>query len=71
MIGSRVWIWFNGKPTVEGQVLDNFYDRALPLVPKVRSSCRPTGRRFRFRNIYVREIPVAEAKPRSTNWAAS
>ena len=62
MIGSRVWVWFNDQPTVEGQVLDNFYDRALPLVPKGAIELQTHGSEIRFRNIYIREIPAAEAK---------
>ena len=27
MVGTRVWVTLNGKPTVDGQVLDNFFDR--------------------------------------------
>jgi hypothetical protein len=62
MIGSRVWVRFNDKATVEGQVLDNYYDRALPLVPKGAIELQTHGSEIRFRNIYVREIPPAEAK---------
>ncbi len=62
MIGSRVWVWFNGKVTVDGQVLDNFYDRSLPLVPKGAIELQTHGSEIRFRNIYIREIPPAEAK---------
>ena len=62
MIGSRVWVWLNDKPTVEGQVLDNYYDRALPLVPKGAIELQTHGSEIRFRNIYLREIPAAEAK---------
>ncbi|HMC59079.1 MAG TPA: DUF1080 domain-containing protein, partial [Candidatus Solibacter sp.] len=62
MAGSRVWIWFNGKPTVDGQVLDNYFDRTLPLVLKGAIELQTHGSEIRFRNIYVREIPPAEAK---------
>jgi hypothetical protein len=62
MAGSRVWVWLNGKPTVDGQVLDNFFDRALPLVTKGDIELQTHGSEIRFRNIYVREIPAAEAK---------
>ena len=62
MIGSRVWVWFNGKATVEGQILDNFYDRNLPLVSKGPLELQTHGSEIRFRNIYLREIPAAEAK---------
>ena len=62
MIGSRVWVWFNDKLTVDGQVLDNFFDRNLPLVPKGAIELQTHGSEIRFRNIYVREIPASEAK---------
>lgn len=62
MAGSRVWVWFNDKLTVDGQVLDNYFDRALPLVPKGAIELQTHGSEIRFRNIYVREIPSAEAK---------
>ena len=38
MAGTRVWVSLNDKPTVEGQVLDNFFDpqsvwmRGLPQI---------------------------------------
>ena len=60
MAGSRVWVWFNGKQTVDGQVLDNFYDRTLPLVPKGAIELQTHGSEIRFRNIYIREIPAGE-----------
>ena len=62
MIGSRVWVWFNDQLTVDGQVLDNFYDRSLPLVPKGAIELQTHGSEIRFRNVYIREIPPAEAK---------
>ena len=63
MVGSRVWVWLNDKATVEGQVLDNFFDRAQPLVPSGPIELQTHGSEIRFRNIYVREIPAKEAKP--------
>src|SRR5665213_2967536 len=33
MIGTRVWVWFNDKLTVDGQVLDNYFNRASPILP--------------------------------------
>jgi hypothetical protein len=61
MIGSRVWVWLNDKPTVEGQVLDNFFDRSQPLVARGPIELQTHGSEIRFRNIYVREVPAAEA----------
>src|SRR5262245_41752034 len=33
MAGTRVWVTLNGKPVVEGQVLENFFERAQPVLP--------------------------------------
>jgi Domain of Unknown Function (DUF1080) len=61
MIGSCVSVWFNGKQTVDKQVLDNFFDRSAPLVPKGAIELQTHGSEIRFRNIYIREIPPGEA----------
>src|SRR5579863_4592924 len=69
MIGSRVWVWFNDKLTVDGQVLDNFYDKTLkdlpapyehpvPILPRGPIELQTHGSEIRFRNIYLREIPT-------------
>ena len=62
MIGNRVWVTFNDKVTVDGQVMDNIYDRTQPVLPKGAIELQTHGSETRFRNIFVREIPEAEAK---------
>jgi hypothetical protein len=62
MVGTRVWVTLNGKPTVEGQVLDNFFDRKQPVLPTGAIELQTHGSEVRFRNIYVREIPQSEGK---------
>lgn len=61
MIGSRVWVWLNGKQTVDGQILDNYYDRTRPVRPRGPIELQTHGSEIRFRDIYIREIPPAEA----------
>lgn len=61
MIGSRVWVWFNDKLTVDGQVMDNYFNRKIPILPKGPIELQTHGSEIRFRNIYIREIPAAEA----------
>ncbi len=61
MIGSRVWIWLNGQQTVDGQIMDNYFDRALPIFAKGVIQLQTHGAETRFRNIYVREIGPDEA----------
>ena len=62
MAGTRVWVTLNGKPTVVGQVLDNFFDRKQPVLPTGSIELQTHGSEVRFRNIFVRELPAAEAK---------
>ena len=62
MVGTRVWVTLNGKLVVDGQVLDNFFDRTQPVLPTGAIELQTHGSEVRFRNIYVREIPDAEEK---------
>ena len=62
MIGPRVWIWLNDKATVEGQILDNFFDRTQPVVARGPIELQTHGSEIRFRNIFIREISEAEGK---------
>ncbi len=61
MIGSRVWVWFNGMLTVDGQILDNYFDRSKPVLPRGPIELQTHGSEIRFRNVCIREIPVTEA----------
>ena len=62
MAGTRVWVTLNGKPVVVGQVLDNFFERTQPVLPAGSIELQTHGSEVRFRNIFVREIPAAEAR---------
>ncbi len=62
MIGERVWVWLNDQLTVDGQKLDNFFDRAQPLLPAGAIELQTHGSEVRFRNVFVREVPESEAQ---------
>jgi hypothetical protein len=62
MAGTRVWVTLNDRPVVVGQVLDNIFDRAQPVLPTGSIELQTHGSEVRFRNVYVRELPEAEAK---------
>ena len=57
MVGTRAWVTLNGKDVVVGQVLDNFFDRAQPVLPAGSIELQTHGSEVRFRNVFVREIP--------------
>jgi hypothetical protein len=56
MIGTKVWIWLNGKQTVDGQVLDNFFDRTQPVPARGPIELQTHGSEIRFRNIFIKEL---------------
>jgi hypothetical protein len=61
MAGSRVWVWLNGKQTVNGAVLENYYDRKLPVPPKGPIQLQTHGGEIRWRRLFIREIGSDEA----------
>ena len=61
MIGSRVWVWFNDQLTVDAAVMDNFFDRSIPVFARGVIQLQTHGSETRFRNLRVREIGTEEA----------
>lgn len=61
MVDRYVWVWLNGQQTVDGQVLDNYFDRSRPVRPRGSIELQTHGSEVRFRNIFIREITAAEA----------
>ncbi len=61
MVGSRVWVWLNGKQTVDGAIMENYYDRKLPVPPKGPIQLQTHGGEIRWRNLFIREIGSDEA----------
>ena len=60
-IGAKTWIWLNDKLVVDGYVMENYWDRTKPLPAKGKILLQTHGGEIRWRNIFVREIGVAEA----------
>lgn len=56
MVGERVWVWLNGQQTVDGQKLDNYFDRSKPLLPTGAIELQTHGTEVRFRNLFVRDL---------------
>jgi hypothetical protein len=61
MVGSRVSIWLNGKQVVDHAILENYYDRKLPVPAKGPIQLQTHGGEIRWRNIFIREIGAEEA----------
>ncbi|MEW4527430.1 family 16 glycoside hydrolase [Maioricimonas sp. JC845] len=61
-IGSRTWVWLNGKLVVDGAEMHNYWDRKQPLPARGPIMLQTHGGEIRWRNIFVREIGADEAK---------
>jgi hypothetical protein len=65
MIGDKVWIWLNDKLTVDGQKLDNYFDKPnaapTPIPTRGPIELQTHNSEMRFRNIYIREIPPGKS----------
>ena len=70
MVGSRVWVWLNDKQTVDGAIMENYYEQKkpaaerAPVPPRGPIQLQTHGKEIRWRNIHIREIPPAEATAR-------
>ncbi len=64
MLGSRMWVWLNGKQTVNGAILENYFDRKLAVPPRGPIQLQTHGGEIRWRNLFIREIGTDEANRR-------
>lgn len=61
MVGSRVSVWLNSKLVVDHAILENFFDRTTPVLPKGPIQLQTHGGEIRWRNLFLREIGTTEA----------
>jgi hypothetical protein len=61
MLGERVTVYLNDKLVVNNARLENYFNRKLPLMRKGPIQLQTHGSEIRWRNLFVREIPAAEA----------
>jgi hypothetical protein len=60
-VGARTTIYLNDKLVVDNAIMENYWDRKKPLWPKGPIQLQTHGGEIRWRNVFVREIPAAEA----------
>ena len=61
-IGSRTWVTLNTRLVVDGAPFENYPDKALPFPATGPLMLQTHGGEIRWRNLFIREIPEAEAK---------
>lgn len=60
MIGEKVSVWLNGDLVVNNVILENYWDRKIPIFPKGAIELQAHGTDLAFRDIYVRDISEKE-----------
>lgn len=61
MIGERVSIHLNDQLVVDHARLENYFNRSLPVPARGPIQLQTHGGEIRWRNLFIREIPPAEA----------
>ncbi len=61
MIGEQVTIKLNDQLVADNVVMENIWDRNLPIYPRGQIELQNHGNTLYFREIHVREIPASEA----------
>lgn len=60
-VGERTTVYLNGKLVVDFARMENYWDRKSPLPKAGKILLQTHGGEIRWRNLFVREIPPAEA----------
>jgi hypothetical protein len=60
MQGERVTVFLNGHKVVDNVILENYWDRSLPIFPEEQLELQAHGTHVAYRDIYLREIPRAQ-----------
>jgi hypothetical protein len=61
-IGARTWVTLNNRLVVEGDAFEPYSDKTKPFPARGPIMLQTHGGEIRWRNIFLREIPEAEAK---------
>lgn len=56
MVGDVVTVHLNGVLVVDNVVMENYWDRSLPIFPEEAIELQAHGNELAFRNIYVKEL---------------
>lgn len=59
MQGERVSVWLNGEQVVDQVLLENFWDRKIPIFEKDAIELQAHGDHIVYRDIYVKELEPA------------
>lgn len=56
MTGERVSVWLNGELVTDNVIMENYWDRSIPIFENGAVELQAHGTDLNFRDIYIREI---------------
>ncbi len=60
MVGDRVTVILNGEKVVDDVILENYWDRKLPIFPVEQIELQAHGSKVYYRDIYINELERTE-----------
>ncbi len=60
-VGARTTVYLNDKLVVDHAIMENYFDRTIPILAKGVIQLQTHGAEIRWRKVMVREIPADEA----------
>ena len=60
MTDERVTVYLNGELVVNNVIMENYWDRSLPIILKEQIELQAHGSKVAYRNLYIKELPQAE-----------
>ena len=67
MNGDRVTVYLNGELVTDNVILENYWDRSLPIFAEEQIELQAHGSPIAYRDIFIREIPRAKPFELSTS----
>ena len=60
MVGDRVTVYLNGELVTDNVILENYWDRNMPIFPVEQIELQAHGSKVYYRNIYIKELERQE-----------
>jgi hypothetical protein len=58
MKGDKVTVFLNGQKTVDNVILENYWDKKMPIFIKEQIELQAHGTYVAYRNLYIKELPT-------------
>lgn len=60
MVGERVTVYLNGQKVVDNVILENYWNRNLPIFLEEQLELQAHGTQVYYRDVFVKELPKVE-----------